>query len=162
MPCKPPCLCLLSRPPKPKGSISSNRHHRIFFIFSILTEVALVRHHRKEKRFGPGPANNYTSGYSKKGGVLSRLFSRKATRDDTENALPAHTTPHQLDERQSYATENTAIGQPSGEYNKYENGFGYVGRQPAPAAAPAAVPGVHEAPALDYRYGDGTYDRAHM
>lgn len=33
----------------------------LFFITAIL-QVLLVRHHKKEKRYGPSPANNYTSG----------------------------------------------------------------------------------------------------
>lgn len=44
------------------------------FIFAItaLMQIALSRHHKKEKRYGPGPSNNYTSGYGKRS-----LFSRK-------------------------------------------------------------------------------------
>jgi len=32
------------------------------FLISALVQLALARHHRKEKRFGPSPANNYTRG----------------------------------------------------------------------------------------------------
>ncbi|KAI9832287.1 MAG: hypothetical protein M1819_004465 [Sarea resinae] len=34
----------------------------VLFIVSALLQLALARHHQKEKRFGPSPANNYTSG----------------------------------------------------------------------------------------------------
>ncbi|GAB7356389.1 hypothetical protein MBLNU459_g7169t1 [Dothideomycetes sp. NU459] len=33
----------------------------LFFITALM-QIALVRNHKKEKRFGPSPANNYTSG----------------------------------------------------------------------------------------------------
>jgi len=38
----------------------------VFFILSALVEVALARQRRKAKRFGPGPTNDYTSGYGTK------------------------------------------------------------------------------------------------
>lgn len=74
----------------------------------------LVRHRRKEARFGPSPANNYTSGYGRRGKFMG-MFKRKntaATHEDP-NALPTHTTPNQV--RQSYNTDATAIGhEPAG------------------------------------------------
>lgn len=107
-----------------------------FFIFSILTEVALARHHRKEKRFGPSPANNYTSGYGSHattgaaaaggGGLFSRLFGRKRDVDTTadENMLPKHTTPGELgrpgtaatgtEDRHSYAPPEPHAAELSG------------------------------------------------
>ena len=44
-------------------------------------QVFLVRHHKKEKRYGPSPANNYTSGSGRR-----RFWKRKArgTPKDTE------------------------------------------------------------------------------
>ncbi|KAK5175672.1 uncharacterized protein LTR77_000811 [Saxophila tyrrhenica] len=47
------------------------------FLVTAVMQVLLVRHHRKEKRYGPSPSNNYTSGSGKKGG----LFSRKKNTD---------------------------------------------------------------------------------
>jgi hypothetical protein len=32
------------------------------FFFTAIVQILLVRHHKKEKRYGPGPSNNYTSG----------------------------------------------------------------------------------------------------
>ena len=45
-------------------------------------QVFLVRHHKKEKRYGPSPANNYTSG----SGGRRRFWQRRArgTPKDTE------------------------------------------------------------------------------
>lgn len=36
------------------------------FLCTAAMQVMLVRHHKKEKRYGPSPSNNYTSGYGKK------------------------------------------------------------------------------------------------
>lgn len=96
-----------------------------FFIFSLFTELALARHHRKEKRFGPSPANGYTSGYGgaatekhhKKPGFFGRMMpgrNKHAVNNVNNNALPEHTTPADLhrpvDNRVSYNTDTTAIG----------------------------------------------------
>lgn len=82
----------------------------LFFVLSMLGTVALARRHHKEKRFGPGPANDYTEGYgSSKPGFLAKLFGRKklaATHPD--NALPAHPLPD-VDNRPSHGTERTAV-----------------------------------------------------
>ncbi|OTB07814.1 hypothetical protein M426DRAFT_317705 [Hypoxylon sp. CI-4A] len=93
----------------------------IFFVFSALLEVVLVRHRRKEQRFGPSPANNYTSGYGSKRRGPFGIFGRKKAVDDTQNPnqLPLHTQPDQL--RQSYNTETTAVGNDNGTYNKYQH-----------------------------------------
>jgi len=119
----------------------------VFFIVSALTELALGRHRKKEKRFGPSPANNYTSGYgSKKRGLFG--FRRKdRTNTDTvgdPNALPMHTSPDQV--RTSYNTEATHVGEGS-PYNKYgEAGYNEHGNA-------TIHNGVHNG-----RYGDGTYN----
>ncbi|KAL8889974.1 MAG: hypothetical protein Q9215_002843 [Flavoplaca cf. flavocitrina] len=36
------------------------------FLVSLALQILLSRHHKKEKRFGPGPSNDYTSGSGKK------------------------------------------------------------------------------------------------
>ncbi|KAI9158688.1 membrane-associating domain-containing protein [Paramyrothecium foliicola] len=144
----------------------------IFFILSILMEVALARHHRKEKRFGPSPHNNYTSGAGDRparGGFFARMFRRKGTAKPThDDYLPEHAHPNQVDGgRQSYATETTAVNADnrySGNY-KPETGYGYNGTTNANTNAnvyggqtTGTLP-AHE-PAGNYRYGDGVYDRA--
>lgn len=142
-----------------------------FFIFSILAELALVRHHRKEKRFGPSPDNNYTSGYGakKRGGFFSRFGRKKhATSPANNNALPTHTTPADLNgndhhayanNRESYNTENTAIGDHH-DHHKKEHGYGYahdnanaeLGNQ-----QPPRVYGSQTAAQPPRRYDDGVY-----
>ncbi|KAK4927320.1 hypothetical protein LTR66_016294 [Elasticomyces elasticus] len=37
----------------------------VLFLISAIWEVLMVRHHKKEKRYGPGPENNYTEGSTK-------------------------------------------------------------------------------------------------
>ncbi|KAI1827948.1 hypothetical protein F4861DRAFT_296148 [Xylaria intraflava] len=56
-----------------------------FFLLSAFMEVVLVRHRRKEARFGPSPANNYTSGYAKRGGLFSRFRRRKGSDEQMIN-----------------------------------------------------------------------------
>lgn len=52
----------------------------VIFIITAVMQIVLVRSHKKEKRFGPSPANNYTSGPAKK----RNFWNRKKATDDTE------------------------------------------------------------------------------
>lgn len=56
------------------------------FLLSALLQILLVRHHKKEKRYGPSPANGYTSGSGRKG-----FFGRKANNDYARDAELATT-----------------------------------------------------------------------
>ncbi|KUI56816.1 hypothetical protein VP1G_04129 [Cytospora mali] len=91
----------------------------VFFIFSALSEVLLARQRKKEKRFGPSPANNYTSGYGSRRRGLFGFRRNRATAGtaDDPNALPTHTHPDQV--RDSYNTEATRVGETGNGYNKY-------------------------------------------
>lgn len=136
-----------------------------FFIFSILVEITLVRHRRKEARFGPSPANNYTSGSGRNGKFFGMFKRRGTTKSQNANTLPAFTTPDQV--RQSYNTESTAIGHEP-EFNKYgESGLhhGHHGQHGLQHEGQVAYPdhgnttGNTQAvpePAA-HRYNDGTY-----
>ncbi|KAK4237820.1 hypothetical protein C8A03DRAFT_44357 [Achaetomium macrosporum] len=106
-----------------------------FFFISALLSLALVRHRRKEKRFGPSPANDYTEGYGgrKRWNFFGLGRKRKGgTETGTDpNALPEHTTPDMM--RDSYATEQTRVDN-SGGYgglgngtSKYESPYGNAG-----------------------------------
>ncbi|KAL2023891.1 hypothetical protein VTK56DRAFT_668 [Thermocarpiscus australiensis] len=103
-----------------------------FFIFSALLSLALVRHRRKERRFGPSPANDYTSGYGS-GRKRFNFFGlgRKSTvrtaASGNPNVLPKHATPD--DVRDSYATEQTGVGSGygglgDGREGMYNSSFG--------------------------------------
>ena len=107
-----------------------------FFIISALTEVLLARHRKKEKRFGPSPANNYTSGYgSKRRGLFGFRRNRGTAATANDNALPTHTHPDEV--RESYNTDTTRIGENGAGYNNNNNKYGESGYN---------------------RYGDGTYN----
>ena len=43
-----------------------------FFLLTAIMQIFLTRHHKKEKRYGPSPSNNYTSGPGKKRGFFNR------------------------------------------------------------------------------------------
>lgn len=45
----------------------------VLFLLSAIVQVLIARHHKKEKAFGPSPANNYTSGSGKR-----RFWQRKS------------------------------------------------------------------------------------
>ena len=114
-------------------------------------QIALVRHHKKEKAFGPSPNNGYTAGTPRR-----KFWQRKRARD-TEygekrhpDALPTHSTPS--DVRTSYTTDNTAVAGEQPVYNKYGNdaaapthhATGYdtasTGQYPSTAAYEGAAP----------------------
>jgi hypothetical protein len=83
-----------------------------------------MKNHRKDKRYGPSPANNYTAGAA---GPRRKFWQRKPKTSNLEknpNALPPHATP--ADIRTSYATDATAVAaEPT--YAKYGHVAGPTG-----------------------------------
>ncbi|PTB62884.1 hypothetical protein BBK36DRAFT_1128091 [Trichoderma citrinoviride] len=153
-----------------------------FYILSILMEVALARHHRKEKRYGPSPRNDYTSGFgrtastsTRKPGFFGRFLGGRKVVDASEegNMLPAHPQPDQLNAHHHHA-DNNDISNPyvhTDYNNKYETGYGYSGvTGPAATTNTTAYAGAggYAAPQgtagygqpVNYRYDDGIYDHA--
>jgi len=96
----------------------------VFFLISIPVELALIRHHKKEKAFGPSPNNGYTAGSPKRKFWQRKPKNTGAYEKGNPDALPQHTAPS--DVRDSYATESTAVGG-TGEapLNKYGNTAAY-------------------------------------
>ncbi|RFU78821.1 hypothetical protein TARUN_3388 [Trichoderma arundinaceum] len=144
----------------------------IFFALSILMEFALTRHHQKEKRYGPSPQNDYTSGFGRRkgNGVFGRFFGRRSPKvaDASEegNMLPQHTQPEQL-----HNIDNNDISNPynhTDPYNKYESGYGYTGVTGPTSNTAYMGAGGYVAPhntagygqPNNYRYDDGVYDGA--
>lgn len=128
------------------------------FIVTMLFELALRQHHRKEKRYGPSPKNNYTSGSRRKFGFGRK---NKAPRDAEMGttgtaALPAkehHDHGHGHGMRPSHDTgiTGTTMGATDGGHNstnKYTTGYS----NPPPATGNyAAPPGtVHNSHATNY------------
>lgn len=103
-----------------------------FFLISAFVEVILVRHRRKEARFGPSPANNYTSGYGNRGGFFGRFRRRKDSQEEVmnPNVLPQHTHPNQV--RSSYNPSSTADGT---HHKDGESGFQHDGQTAYPDRA---------------------------
>ena len=62
----------------------------VLFLLSAVMEILLNRHHKKEKKFGPSPSNNYTSGTGKKQPFWQRQKKTK-TRDAELGAVGAGT-----------------------------------------------------------------------
>jgi len=99
------------------------------FLISAVVQLWLGRHHQKQKKYGPSPANNYTAGSGTKWYKRNKRSS-KTTHDsyakDAElgavgaGGLTAHDA-HHADFRPSHET-GTTVGAPHGTYtgNKYE------------------------------------------
>lgn len=64
------------------------------FVISFFLQIPMARSHKREKRFGPSPANGYTSGSTRR-----RFWRRnnKANPDATGNTLPGHPTPGEIE-----------------------------------------------------------------
>ncbi|KAI7109718.1 hypothetical protein KC340_g194 [Hortaea werneckii] len=98
------------------------------FLCTAAMQIALVRHHKKEKRYGPSPSNNYTSGFGKR-----NFFSRKkktdpeAGKDSELGTYGAGVPPSTLaaggnqDLRPSHETGSTAVAPDNGYYDKVDH-----------------------------------------
>ena len=103
------------------------------FLISAFMQLWLGRHHQREKRFGPSPANNYTSGSGNK--WFKRRRGPKTTRDaygkDTEVAGGLAVT----DNGQHLSSETGYTGATSGYHNgpigTSVNPYGYENRRTA-------------------------------
>ncbi|KOS42494.1 hypothetical protein ACN38_g6601 [Penicillium nordicum] len=67
-----------------------------FYLISILFQVLLARHHKREKRFGPSPTNGYTHG-SRKAFWRRNRNNPEAGAVGGADALPGHPTPHDVE-----------------------------------------------------------------
>ncbi|AEO56232.1 hypothetical protein MYCTH_2300924 [Thermothelomyces thermophilus ATCC 42464] len=129
----------------------------ILFAITPFVSLALVRHRRKEARFGPSPANNYTEGYGRRKRFNWFGLGRKRTAPvdgiPDPNALPQHSTPEDL--RNSYATEQTRVGS-GGGYGGLGNGS-----TKSPYGAGNDIPlGSYPNGSAGYRYDNpGVYHR---
>jgi hypothetical protein len=64
------------------------------FLVTAAWQVMLVRHHKKEKRFGPSPSNNYTSGKSTRRPFWKRNKKTTMGTRDAEMATAATASHH--------------------------------------------------------------------
>jgi len=99
------------------------------FLITAVLQILLVRHHRKEKRYGPGPSNNYTSGAGRRP-FWKRNKKTHTTRDAELATAGAAGTHHAM--RPSHDTGYTGTTTGNGvnglDEAKYgEPGYGQAG-----------------------------------
>ncbi|KAK4548064.1 hypothetical protein LTR36_010784 [Oleoguttula mirabilis] len=101
----------------------------LLFLCTAALQLALIRSHKKEKRYGPGPKNNYTSGFGKKRGLFSKK-NKNVDQDAELGGAGAGTAagagmlaPEQHDMRPSHETGYTGstVGAPGeASYDKVD------------------------------------------
>ncbi|KAL3475503.1 hypothetical protein BJX99DRAFT_259275 [Aspergillus californicus] len=117
-----------------------------FFLISILFQFLLGRHHKREKRFGPSPANNYTYGTR---GAFWRRNKNTPENASGDDMLPGHPTPLDME------TGPIANEKQSGWFNR----GGFFGRrnQPDPVATGGYNTGTAESVPTN-GYGQSAYN----
>ena len=81
----------------------------VLFLLSIIAQVALSRSHKREKRYGPSPANNYTSGSGPAKRKPWQRKKKKTTHDAELGAVGAGALANgDHDKRASNLTGTTA------------------------------------------------------
>ena len=63
-------------------------------MISILFQILLARHHKREKRFGPSPTNGYTNGSRK---AFWRRNKNTPVATGAADTLPGHPTPYDVE-----------------------------------------------------------------
>ena len=102
------------------------------FLCTAAMQVLLVRHHKKEKRYGPSPSNNYTSGFGKKRFGFGKKKNANTSKQMEMGAMgrPSHETG---------MTGTTVNGAGANSYDKVDNtvpaGAGPTYGAPAPHGA---------------------------
>ncbi|KAF1350437.1 hypothetical protein EJ07DRAFT_139124 [Lizonia empirigonia] len=125
------------------------------FLVSIPVQILLGRHHKKEKRFGPGPTNNYTRGSGAK--FWQRKKRNNNLHDPEVAAVPTTTTGHATlapgarDYRQSHDTHMTG-STVAAPYGTATNGplDNHAYNKPVTGGYHTAPAGTYVAPATKY------------
>lgn len=120
----------------------------VLFLVSALVQVALGRHHKKEKRFGPSPRNGYTAGSGSK--FFGRRKARKAAAHDPEMAGAAGPTgtlvpgaaPHDYRPSHDTAYTGSTVAAPAGAYEH--------SHKPLSGGFHTAPTGTYNTPATNY------------
>jgi hypothetical protein len=116
------------------------------FLISIPFQLFMARHHKKEKRYGPGPANGYTKGSGMK--FWQRNQRNRGLRDPEVAATPAaaglQTPAIQHDIRPSHDTAYTGstVAAPGAGYDNHKTTLN-GGYHTAPV-------GTYQTPATNY------------
>jgi hypothetical protein len=96
---------------------------RFFFLISAFSEIALWKHNKSERKWGPSPANNYTEGSKRSRGKFWRLGRHhdKGSQDNWADDYPpasANTYPMTA---KGYRGNDTTGDAEAGPYSKYGN-----------------------------------------
>jgi len=92
------------------------------FLVSAVWQILMIQHHKKEKRYGPSPSNNYTSGEGRRP-FWKRNKTRHTTKDAEAATLGAATVHHAS--RPSHETSTTIGNNAYASEPKYgEAGYG--------------------------------------
>ncbi|KAF7955486.1 uncharacterized protein EAE97_000745 [Botrytis byssoidea] len=130
----------------------------VFFFISLFVELALIKHHKKEKAFGPGPNNGYTTGRSrgrfwpKRQRVHDGEYMAGGVVSEKPDALPIHSTPN--DVRTSNATDATMVARTHEGYGS-QTGYGH-----APVSPVVGTHG-HQVNGVDYGTSPAMYAPPH-
>ena len=125
----------------------------VLFLITAIMQLVLMKHHKKEKRFGPSPSNDYTSGSTRRRGMFARKPKTVAPTDDYAEKGVIGTDPNPLPVghtiRPSHDTAysgNTAVGANPTVIQK--EGLTHDGHAPHVGYNPhdRAIPAVTSAP----------------
>ena len=64
-----------------------------FFLLSAFAEILLWKHHKRESRFGPSPANNYTAGSASAKWKFWKLGNNKTEANGERDMNPPYEPP---------------------------------------------------------------------
>jgi hypothetical protein len=109
----------------------------VLFIITALMQIVLVRKHKKEKRFGPSPANNYTSGPAKRNFWNRKKVDKDAELGPTGTAVGgglAAGNAHDLRPSHETGYTGSTVAAPGDKHDKIDGANGY-GATTVPAAA---------------------------
>lgn len=107
----------------------------LFFLLTAIMQIFLTRHHKKEKRYGPSPSNNYTSGSAKR-----NFWSRKnknagkdaelgaaGTAYGADYLAPTGASPHDLRPSHETGYTGSTVAAPNANtYDKVDNGDNFA------------------------------------
>jgi hypothetical protein len=121
----------------------------VLFLFTAIMQLVLMKHHKKEKRFGPSPSNDYTSGTAPRRGMFVKPKAIVPTEDYAEKGVIG-TDPNPLPVghtiRPSHDTAysgNTAVGANPTVIQKegltHDGHAPHVGYNPHERAIPAVM-----------------------
>ena len=114
------------------------------FLISIPVQLWIGRHHKKEKRYGPGPSNGYTKGSGVK--FWQRNRKNKAMRDPEVATVPAasgglHAPGHNVRPSHDTAYTGSTVAAPNTAYEH---------NKPLGGGYHTAPTGTYQTPATNY------------